>query len=120
MRQVVIADDEPVFRQWLRSLLDGSEDFQVVGESITGKDTLGLISHVSPDILIIDVYMPELDGLEVARYVKKHFPAIKTILISAHVDRVYKEMAESEGALTFIPKRQLSLDTLRQALKLAA
>ena len=115
--RVIVADDEPEFRRWFRSLLDGSKDFQVVGEASTGTEALRLVALLAPDVVITDVYMPDSDGLEVARYIQQHFPAIKAILVSAHRERVYKRLAREEGALAFIPKETLSLDALRQTLK---
>lgn len=117
MYRVIVADDEPDFRGWLRSLLDDSEDFQLVGEASTGTEALRLIPSLVPDLVIADMYIPEPDGLEVARYVQLHFPGIKAILISAHEERVYERLAREEGALAFIPKARLFLNALRQALQ---
>ena len=115
--RVIVADDEPEFREWLRSLMDNSEDFQLVGEAKTGIEAIYLIPSVKPDLVIADMYMPDPDGLEVARYVQSHFSGIKAILVSAYEERVYERLAREEGALAFIPKARLSLDALREALK---
>ena len=115
--RVVVVDDEIEFRTWLRSLLKSSEDFHVVGEASTGTEALLLIASLTPDLVIADIYIPDPDGLEVARYVQDHFPDIKVILVSAHVERIYKRLAREEGAQGFIPKVSLSLDALRQALQ---
>lgn len=115
--RVIVADDEPEFREWLRSLMENSEDFQLVGEAKTGIEAIYLIPSVKPDLVIADMYMPDPDGLEVARYVQSHFSGIKAILVSAYEERVYERLAREEGALAFIPKARLSLDALRQALK---
>jgi len=115
--RVIVADDEPEFREWLRSLMENSEDFQLVGEAKTGNEAIYLIPSVKPDLVIADMYMPDPDGLEVARYVQSHFSGIKAILVSAYEERVYERLAREEGALAFIPKARLSLDALRQALK---
>ena len=97
--------------------MDNSEDFQLVGEAKTGIEAIYLIPSVKPDLVIADMYMPDPDGLEVARYVQSHFSGIKAILVSAYEERVYERLAREEGALAFIPKARLSLDALRQALK---
>jgi two-component system response regulator YesN len=115
--RVVVADDEPVFRNWLRTLLEDSEDFQLVGEASTGSEAVSLIPSLTPDLVIADVYMPEPDGLELARYVQQNYPGIKAILVSAQQERVYEKLANEEGALAFIPKMKLSLDALRRALQ---
>jgi len=115
--RVVVADDEPEFRTWLRSLIADSKDFQLVGEASNGTEALRLIPSALPDLVIADIYMPEPDGLEVARYVQHNFSGMKAILISAYEERIYENLAKEEGALAFIPKARLSLDALRQALK---
>lgn len=115
--KVVVVDDEAEFREWLKSLLEGSEDFQLVGEAKTGAEAVYVIPTLSPDLVIADMYIPEPDGLEVARYIQNHFSGIKAILVSAYEEPVYERLAREEGALAFIPKSKLSLDVLRQALE---
>ena len=115
--RVMVADDEAEFRGWLRSVLNDSGDFRLIAEVSNGTEALELIPSLLPDLLIADMYMPDPDGLEVVRYVQRHFSGIKAILVSAHEERVYERLAREEGALAFIPKAKLSLDALRQALK---
>jgi YesN/AraC family two-component response regulator len=117
MHQVIVADDEVSFRRWLRLTLDNSPDFQVVGEASSGTETVRLAELLSPDAIIADIYMPELDGVEAAHYIKKRMPDIKIILISAYEGRVYQGLAQESGAIAFIPKSGLSLCSLRQALQ---
>ena len=117
MYRVIVADDEPQFRLWLRSLLECSGNFVVVGEASTGMEALRLVALRAPDVVIADVHMPDPDGLEVARYLQYHFPDVKTIVVSDNQDRVYERLAREEGASAFIPKARLSLDTVRQALQ---
>ena len=117
MFRTIVADDEPEFRTWLRSLLDNNQNFQVVGESGSGQETLHLTRLLVPDLVLVDMYMPDLDGLEVTRHIRQYFPNIKTILISAYEDRVYERLASEGGALAFIPKASLSLDALHKALQ---
>ena len=116
MFRTIVADDEPEFRAWLRSLLDNSQDFQVVGEAGSGRETLRLTKLLVPDLVLVDLYMPDLDGLEVIHYIRQYFPGIKVILVSAYEGRVYESLAEKGGALTFIPKATLSLEALHKAL----
>ena len=115
--RVIVVDDEPEFRDWLKSLMENSKDFKLVGEAKTGTEAVYLIPSLLPDLVIADMYMPEPDGLEVARYVQRHFSGMKAIVVSAYEERVYERLAREEGALAFIPKARLSLDALRQALK---
>jgi len=116
MYRVVVADDETEFRTWLRALLSSCDDFQVVGEACNGEEALSLLNRLNPDLVIADLYMPEPDGLEIARYIQKNYPDMKAILVSAHKERICEKLAHDEGALAFIPKSGLSLGELRHAL----
>ena len=117
MYRVVLADDEDRFRKWLRSLLGGQKEFQVVGEARTGRDACHLAESLMPDVVIADIYMPDGDGLDVARSLRRDQPGIKTILVSAHTDRAYERLAEEADALAFIPKSRVSLDALMEHLE---
>ena len=117
MYRVILADDSDDFLEWLRSLLEGSQEFQIMGEARTGAEALRLIEHQLPDLVISDVDMPDLDGLELARSVRRQQSGIKVILVSGHTERLYERLAREEGTLAFIPKSQLSLDALHRALR---
>ena len=88
-----------------------------MGEASTGRDACLLAESLTPDLVIADIYMPEGDGLEVARSLQSRQPETKTILISAHTERAYERLAEEANALAFIPKSKLSLDALLALLE---
>ena len=115
--RVIIADDDPEFRQWLRLLLESSKDFQVVGEAGSGEETINLVASLVPDVIIADVYMPDPDGLAVARHVQQHFSGVRAILVSANEERAYERLAREDGALAFIPKARLSLPVLCRTMQ---
>lgn len=115
--RVVVADDEPEFRSWIRSLLEAASDFLVVGEAGTGTEALAVIPRLRPDLVIADLYMPGPDGLEVVKYVQNTLPHTKAILVSAHTERVFERLAKDAGALTFIPKAAFSVEAVRRALR---
>jgi len=117
IHRVIVADDDPEYLGWLRSLLNNSDDFQVVGEANNGAEVINLVSSLTPDLVITDLYMPDPDGVAVTRHIHERCPSTRAILISAHEGRIYGELATKEGALAFIPKRKLSLGILRQALQ---
>ncbi len=114
---VVVVDDEPEFREWLRSLFGNSSDFRVVGEAADGAEAVEIIPSLKPDLVIVDMYMPAPDGLEVVHCIQEHFPDTKAVLVSAYAERVYERLAKEAGALTFIPKVSFSLEALREALR---
>jgi DNA-binding NarL/FixJ family response regulator len=97
-------------------MLDGSHEFNVVGEAGSGREVLELADHLMPDLVISDVDMADSDGLEFAREVVERSPDIKVILVSGHDGRSYARLAQQEGALAFIPKAKVSLEAVRQAM----
>ena len=115
--RVVLADDEDEFREWLRSLLEGSGAFQFVGEAGTGTEAIQLVAALRPDLVIADIYMPDLDGFDVARHLKRHFPEINVILVSARGEPIHERLARDEGALAFLPKTRITRDALCLALQ---
>ncbi len=117
MYRVIIADDVEEFAEWLGSLLQGSQDFQVIGKAASGREALRLAELMRPDVVITDVDMPDLDGLDVARLVRFRWPEAKVVLVSAHTELDYEWLAKEHGALGFIPKNALSPDALLRTLR---
>lgn len=117
MQRTIIIDDEPKYREWLRSQLEASEDFQVVGEAGTGEEAIRIAVELMPDLVIIDMYLGDTDGLEVLRSIRQYCPDTNVILTSAQSGKVYDRLAEEAAALAFIPKKYLKLGALRQSLR---
>ncbi len=115
--RTVIADDSEEFRDWLRSILERDSDFQVIGEATSRKETLEICLHLQPDLLILDVFMPNGEGTQVAAVLQSRAPKIKIILISTNAGVVYVRLAQSQGAVGFIPKIDLTIDALRAVLE---
>ena len=92
-------------------------DIGLVGKVSNSIEALDLIRRPTPDVVIFDLYMPELDSLEVIRYTHQQYPDIKTILISAYRERVYEELVKEEGTLGFIPVANPYLHSLSTVLK---
>ena len=115
--RVVVADDEPMFIELFDSLLDGVEDIRIVGEACNGAEALMLAKDLLPDGMIIDLYMPDMNGLDVIRQIREQLPTIRTVLVSSYWDKVYERVLAVEGRGTFIPKARLSTRTLLQALR---
>jgi YesN/AraC family two-component response regulator len=115
--RVIVVDDDIEVIKWLRSLLESSDDFEIVGATVNSSEAIRLVESLKPDLLISDVYIPQMDGFELAKYIREHFKNTEVILISAHKDKVYERLAKEQGALTFIPKTSISLNALRYALQ---
>jgi DNA-binding NarL/FixJ family response regulator len=79
---ILVVDDHPIVRQGLRHLLEAEPDFKVVGEAEDGIEALQLIERLKPNILVLDMMMPSLNGLEVLRRIKHISPATRTIILS--------------------------------------
>lgn len=117
--RTVLVDDDSLFRGWLRSLLEESKDFEVTGEARNGAECLGLLDTIAPDVVLLDVDMPDRDGLELAGCISTRCPGVRTIVVSSHDDRVYSRLAALEGAVAFIPKSDLSVSSLLHHLQAA-
>ena len=113
---MILADDAGEFRNWLRSLLEESSQFTVVGEAQTGSEAVKLVGSLIPDLVITDVDMPDGDGLEVV-ILREQVPGVQVIIVSAHTGKGYERLAREEGAAAFIPKAQLSVEALSQVLR---
>ena len=73
--RIVIADDHPIFRAGLQGLLSAQEDFEVVGEAANGREAVAVVRHAAPNVLLVDLQMPELDGLGAIREIRAVAPA---------------------------------------------
>lgn len=102
--KIVIADDHKIVREGLRSLLDTLSDVKVVGEARNGREAIRLARDLSPDILILDVAMPELNGVEATRKVRAQAPNARVIGLSMHSDRHFIAGMLQAGAAGYLQK----------------
>ena len=101
---IVLADDHPVVRQSLKKLLNQQEDFDLVGESDNGLEALSLVKQYQPDLLVTDLMMPGMNGLEVTRRIRLSFPATRIVVVSVNGDEPYVAGAFRCGANAFVLK----------------
>ena len=116
--RVLIADDHPIFRQGIRRILEAEPDIEVIAEVADGKQAIGLARALAPDVVLVDVHMPNGDGLEVARTVKLHLPRTAVILLTAYDDEEQLFQAIKVGAAAFFLKDvrpEELLDGIRRA-----
>lgn len=116
---IVLADDHGVVRAGLRALIEGELDCAVVGEAGSGPETLALVERLQPDLLVVDLMMPGLSGLEVARQVRQSTPGTRVVILSMHADESYVREALRVGVTAYVLKEALSNDFL-YALQQAA
>ena len=117
--RILIVDDHGIVREGLKSLLQNQSDMEVVGEGQDGQVAVELAEQLSPDIVIMDMSMPNLNGIEATRFILQHRPNIKVIILSMHSDRhIVKETLEA-GASAYVLKSNL-FDEMLRALEIVA
>jgi DNA-binding NarL/FixJ family response regulator len=116
--KVLIADDHPLVLQGIRRTLEESDGIEVVGEARSGDELLALVARRSPDLVVLDLRMPGRDGLECIAEIKRSWPDIKTVAISACEDRASIDAALLAGASAYMVKTVSPMDipsVVRQA-----
>ena len=114
--RIVLADDHQIVRQGLQSLLSAEADMKVVGCAATGLEAVELTDRLRPDILVTDLMMPELNGMEVTRQALQRSPVTRVIVLSMHSNEGYVTQALRNGALGYVLKDS-SLEELVEAVR---
>jgi two-component system, NarL family, invasion response regulator UvrY len=104
MINVVLVDDHQLVRSGIRRLLDDAEDIQVVGEAASGEDALKLVKQCRPDVVLMDVNMPGIGGLEATRKLLRVDENLRIIALTVHVDEPYPSRLLEAGALGYLTK----------------
>jgi DNA-binding NarL/FixJ family response regulator len=102
--KVLLADDHQVIRAGLRMLLDSHEGFDVVGEADNGRKVIAMLQKTVPDVIVMDVSMPELNGIEATTRIVKAYPTVKILALSMHTDRRFIEGMLKAGASGYLVK----------------
>ncbi len=114
--RIMLADDHRLFRDGLRTLLSQQSDMEVVGEAVDGPAVLTSARELRPDILLMDISMPGLNGIEATRRVLAEYPAIRIIMLSMHADQRYVSESLRAGALGYVLKDS-AIDELLTAIR---
>jgi DNA-binding NarL/FixJ family response regulator len=101
---VVLADDHPVLRQGLRTLLEREFGYAVVGEAADGPGAIEIVARLLPNVLVVDIKMPGMSGLEVIRQVRQRAPQTRVVVLSMHADALYVREALRAGAAGYVLK----------------
>ena len=110
---VLLVDDQPVFRNVARSVLERNGACEVIGEADTGAHAIELMGKLDPDIVVMDVQMGEMSGIETTRRILSRYPQANIVLTSMGSDTEYPVLAREIGARGFVPKRNLNVSMLR-------
>jgi two-component system, NarL family, response regulator NreC len=116
---IVIADDHQIVRVGICALLEDEADFAVVGEAGDGLETVQRVESLKPDVLVLDLMMPSLSGLEVLRQIKDRSPKTRAVILTMYADESYVLEALKMGALGYVLKRE-SASELPEAVRAAA
>ena len=119
MTKVLVADDHGVVRKGLRFLLQLDPDIEVVGEATDGRQAIQLTEELAPDVVVMDITMPQLNGIDAAAQIKKHEPNVGIVMLSMHCDETFLLRALSAGANGYLLKDAAETDLL-QAVRAVA
>jgi DNA-binding NarL/FixJ family response regulator len=119
MTTIILADDHKIVRQGVRALLEYEPDFDIVGEANDGTEALSLLERTAPDVLVTDLSMPGLTGIELADEIRRRKLPTKVIILSMHGDELYVRKALACGASGYVLKEsgvEHTVSAIREAL----
>lgn len=119
MSTILIADHHPITREGITSLLKQNEDMEVIGNVTSGNDLFKFLKHRIPDVLVMEIDLPEIHGITALRTIKTQFPGTKMLIFSCHPEEMYALSAIKAGASGYLSKT-VSIDNLQQAIQQVA
>lgn len=116
---VLIVDDYEIIRTGVHSFLDTQPDFKVIGEAGSGRDAIEAVMRLIPDIVLLDMTMPDMDGIETTTQIKKNSPHTQVIILTSHAGDQFSFPALQAGAISYLMK-DIKMDKLAEAIRYAA
>jgi len=110
--RVLLADDHAVLRAGLRALLSAEPDIEVVGEAADGQEAVALVEWLKPDVVVMDITMPRLDGLRATRQITTHHPEIRVLVLTMHAEEQYLLQVLEAGGSGYVVKNSADRDLL--------
>jgi two-component system, NarL family, response regulator NreC len=117
---IILADDHPVVRRGMQALLESEQDFSIVGIASDGLETVGLTERLKPDIVVLDLMMPGLSGLEVLRILRERSPRTRTVILSMYSSSAFVAQALQNGAVGYVLKECTEENLVRAVREVAA
>lgn len=114
MTSVLVVDDQAPFRRAARSVIQGLDDFEIVGEAETGEQALAMAGDLHPTVVLMDVNMPGIDGIEATRRMVAADPDVFVILVSTLAQADLPDDVEASGARAYLSKETFGAETLRR------
>jgi len=105
--KILVVDDHAIMRDGIRALLGLHDDIEIVGEASEGNEAIEKAEELAPDVVVMDIAMPGMDGLEATRRITKKNPKVKVLVLSQHDNREYILSAIKAGVVGYVPKRAL-------------
>lgn len=102
--RVVVCDDQPAFRELIAAVIGFEPDMEVVGEAGDGRQAIEVVRSLRPDVLVLDLAMPELDGIEALPHIREASPDTRVIIVTGFGSESVKQRALAAGAATFVEK----------------
>jgi DNA-binding NarL/FixJ family response regulator len=119
MIKILLADDQSLIRKGLSALLTADEDFVIVGEAANGQEAIDLTAQLQPDIVLMDIQMPIVDGVAGTREICQRFPTVRVLVLTTFGDQEYVNQALQAGACGYLLKNT-PYDELNQAIRLVS
>ena len=102
--KIMLADDHKMFRETLKIPLNAEADFQVIAEAGQGKELLALLEQYQPDVLVLDINLPDIHGIELAKYISRERPLIKILALSGYTEKIFIDEMLQAGAMGYVVK----------------
>jgi DNA-binding NarL/FixJ family response regulator len=102
--KILVADDHPVVRKMVTSRLKAEPHFDVIAEAENGLEAVHKAGTLKPDVVVLNITMPVLDGFEAARRIREQIPEVAIVILSSHADKQFIEDAKKVGARAYVPK----------------
>ncbi len=109
---IILAEDHLVFRRTVKRNLEENSDFKIVGEAGDGLELLALLKDLTPDLIVLDITMPGLQGIAATRKIKEIYPEVKVLILTMHRDKEYLQQALAAGAEGYLPKEGADMELI--------
>jgi two-component system, NarL family, response regulator NreC len=111
--RILLADDHTLVRHGIRRILEEHADWQVIGETGDGREAVRLTLELHPDVVILDIGMPQLNGIEAARQITRRAPSVRVLMLSMHADEAYLTQAVEAGAIAYLLKDSADVELVK-------
>lgn len=116
-QRILVVDDHPAYRHLLRTFLELNPNWEVCGEASDGHEAIAKTTELHPDIVLMDLDMPRINGLEATRQIHNHFPSTRILILTLHDNSMLPQIAQNSGAQGYILKSE-PLDVLTHAIEI--